>query len=525
MSGFGCNSGNTRICNCEPAIVGLYYAANDDGYPAAVTIRLSFEGGLHREADFRIEDLDARHIAKAVPEFFADSPKRVNRLIHDLVSRAMRDTSGKVERGLLVETNGLHRSADGHVFFVIGQTVIGDVGRPYMIDKSVQSIRTDIVPSSDALLRLVELLAVAPPAYVLALVFLMVIFLRSTALACGLTLQAVGYIIGQYGRGKSYLAKLLTGWIISAQSGRQGLIVEAISSQAGTRDEMARYRDLPLVSDDVCRSESPRVEAKRIELISNFIRQAANESRIIKKAPGGQTVELNCQSGAFVTSEIPLENPSDVTRCLWIPLDKQANTPPELDSMLVGAAIAYCIEWVCGHYARVCEMLRSLPTNRWETISTTRAQNNFRLVDGVFQILLTILRELDCPLKTREHLQQQFNKAVKASIKAQETALARFHKPPIIDILREAVDRDMFDMAKKPEKLWKHESIIWHGDLCIRKDPLERFIRAQLGYEGYTLKRILQDLKDAGVLVIQEEGTYQVHITHDAPRTYRIRLK
>ncbi len=525
MNKFGHFEDGKRVCNAIPHVAGLYFRdGGDSDYPAGVRLCLEFDEGVQRVIDLRVEELDARHIEKVVPAFYADKPKQFTSHLFDLVSRAMRDTSGAVERGLLIEENGMHHLDAGHTFFVLGESIIGDVGVPYMVAREIRTIHTDAAPSSEALLRLVELLAVAPPAYVLALVFLLVIFLRSTALSCGLTLQAVGYIVGEYGKGKTYLAKLLTGWITSTQSGRQGLIVEAVSTQAGTRDEMVRYRDLPLVSDDVCRSESPRVEAKRIELISNFIRQAANESRIIKKAPGGQTVELNCQSGAFVTSEISFENPSDVTRCLWIPLDRQANTPPELNSTLVGAAMAYCIEWFCGHYTLVCDMFRSLPANRWDTISTARAQSNYRLVEGVFQILLTVLRVNDCPLKTRERLQQQFNKAVKQSIKAQETALARFHKPPIIDILREAVKNDLFDLAKKPGKLWKHEAIIWRGDLCIRKDPLERFIRAQLGYENYTMKRIVQELKDVGALVIQEEGTYQVHITHDAPRTYRIRI-
>lgn len=58
----------------------------------------------------------------------------------------------------------------------------------------------------------------------------------------------------------------------------------------------------------------------------------------------------------------------------------------------------------------------------------------------------------------------------------------------------------------------------------MRRDPLERYIRAQDGYGSYKISKIVQELKDIGALVLQEEGTAQVRLKKETPRVYRIRV-
>ncbi len=43
-------------------------------------------------------------------------------------------------------------------------------------------------------------------------------------------------------------------------------------------------------------------------------------------------------------------------------------------------------------------------------------------------------------------------------------------------------------------------------------------------YQNYTISKIVQELKDIGALVLQEEGTAQVKIKKGLPRVYRIRI-
>lgn len=49
-------------------------------------------------------------------------------------------------------------------------------------------------------------------------------------------------------------------------------------------------------------------------------------------------------------------------------------------------------------------------------------------------------------------------------------------------------------------------------------------MRTQKGYQNYTISKVIQELKDIGALVVQEEGTAQVKIKKGVPRVYRIRI-
>lgn len=91
-------------------------------------------------------------------------------------------------------------------------------------------------------------------------------------------------------------------------------------------------------------------------------------------------------------------------------------------------------------------------------------------------------------------------------------------------ILYSGYKNNDFDLAKKPEKLGKHEGTLWRRGLCLRPEALVRFVRFQPGFRQWTRNRISQELKDMGALVLQEENASTVHLADGLPRVYRIRL-
>lgn len=91
-------------------------------------------------------------------------------------------------------------------------------------------------------------------------------------------------------------------------------------------------------------------------------------------------------------------------------------------------------------------------------------------------------------------------------------------------ILLKGYEQSAFRLTQKINTLAKCNGIIWNVDLCLRYDALEHFVRLQDGYGNYMISKITQELRDMGVLVIQESGTYQVHLKRGFQRVYRIRL-
>ena len=91
-------------------------------------------------------------------------------------------------------------------------------------------------------------------------------------------------------------------------------------------------------------------------------------------------------------------------------------------------------------------------------------------------------------------------------------------------ILYAGYENDDFKLTKKIDKLQKHDGILWNNDLCLRSEPLIRFVRLQPGFHNWNRNKISRELKDIGALVLQEEETSTVHLDDDSPRVYRIRL-
>ena len=91
-------------------------------------------------------------------------------------------------------------------------------------------------------------------------------------------------------------------------------------------------------------------------------------------------------------------------------------------------------------------------------------------------------------------------------------------------VLYDGKKNDAFNLATNPKKLAKYSGIIWQKDLCLKPDALVQYVLTQPGFHNWTRNRIIQELKDIGALVLQEENASTVHIDKDLPRVYRIRL-
>ena len=56
------------------------------------------------------------------------------------------------------------------------------------------------------------------------------------------------------------------------------------------------------------------------------------------------------------------------------------------------------------------------------------------------------------------------------------------------------------------------EHLVKKKDLCLKPDALVQYVRTQPGFHNWTRNRIIQELKDIGALVLQEENASTVHI-------------
>jgi hypothetical protein len=361
----------------------------------------------------------------------------------------------------------------------------------------------------------------------LAIVFLIVTLVRSWVKQTRADYQAILYIVGGQGFGKTTLAHLLTDWHKDAD-GDADLFFEAGSTIAAIREQMAQARDLPLVVDDLCKSSSKTTERQRKELGAQLVREGANSAPIIKKLPGGRMSKQKCSASIVLTAEFELENASDITRCIFVNIDQPLDLPAELTSGLVESAAETCIKWFLNHQQESKAELEARLKCEIPKNTNKRIANNLLVIGFGFLILKKAADTAGTSEEMLQSLSELFTKSLTDSLSYTNNILIALdsHRKQgnVAAVLLEGLHQCAFSLTKKVEKLNKHEGVIWKGDLCIKKEPLERFIRIQNRYQNYTISKIVQELKDIGALVLQEEGTAQVKIKKGLPRVYRIRI-
>ena len=445
-----------------------------------------------------------------------------NRILNDLLHGL---ELGTVQRGYYLDRPGAVRFPDGHVCFIRGSELIGVCNRPILIAPELNDIRLLGTAQTDPLLQLPPLLLQSPPQVPLVLAFVVFSSIRSVLVESGLDPQAVLYIVGKQGLGKTTLAQRMAG--IYERSGRPVGVIQAGATHAAVNTAMVSLRDQAVVIDDLCLSASRDTARRRIDLASKLIRQGTGTIPI-SKMEGNKSVELPCESSLIFTAEFTLENLSDLSRCIIVPVQKQLNIPDELTPMLIGDAIRFYSKWFCDHLEQELTHFQQAVHNRKISDMGARVDTNYCLMRASMQSFLRSLRDLRLPYNSEPVLLDKMDSALSDAIQEQQGMIERLKDQiPVGNIafcIFEGYKHNAFNLTSKMKKLSKHDGIIWKGDLCLRKEPLVSFVRQQPGYQSWSSNKIVRTLKDWNALVLQEDSAATVHLTKDSPRVYRIRL-
>lgn len=528
-----------EMCNALHDVVRLYKkpSAENAGTVLFAEILFVFNDGTVQSVILPTAQLNAVGLHKAVPRFFvlrkyheafdAILLDEVHRLIALSSSHLLQSPDGgETCIGYAFTQTGVHQLPNGHYVYVWGDRVLGECDLPYIVRCS-DSVIPKILPIENPLSQLFAELTFSDPQATLAFVFLCETLLRSWITSQVPSWQAVLAIVGGQGLGKTTLARRLTDWLQDSD-GAPAQLFSAGSTISATRDAMVSARDLPIVVDDLCQSASTQLQRKYRDLGAQLVREGANAAPIVKKLPDGKLVKQHCAAGVILTAEFSLKNPSDITRCILIDLDQPLSLSAGLQTGLIGAACCSFIEWLLRTKPNLCKKIREWQGQDQSYRYNQRVEKNFKVLDVVFDSLAhAALAEGTSP-RCVDAIHTQYCVAVDRSLQFQDNLLQQLDrqrkKGNIAALLLAGYESDAFDLCKKVEKLDRHEGIIWHHDLCLRRDPLERFIRMQDGYACYNISKIVQELKDVGALVLQEEGTAQVRLKKGTPRVYRIRL-
>ncbi len=525
----------TLISECTPEIVQLYsgYNALSDQYtPEAVELKFYFANSYMTNLTVAIENLNYKFIHREQP-IISCPGSRQRGLFDEYLATLLREIVTKKNENahpaLFLKQSGWNKLPDNNIAFLYGRELVGQCQYQYCAAPTQPLLQriSDEVP----LLECVYALCNSDPSVTSIVAYIALTTLRSQILESRISVQTVCLIYGPQGVGKTTLARRTAAYVQSVGELKPENFFDASSTNAAMREAMVKYRDLPLIVDDLCLSSGRQTERKRIEMASTLIRQAANDSTITLMNTHRQKVDKHCEAGVILTAEFTLDNASDVTRCIFLPLKKTPEIDEHIQPDLLREAMLGLAEWFQQNRKRALELLKEkMKTFTSEGFKLdNRMRTNYAVQEWALNCLLIASMREGNDEESFNMVKKKYHEALTAALTTQCDLLKQIEqsKPRgnIAYLLYEAYSEGMFRMAKKLEKLDSKDGIIWQGDFCLRKVPLENFIRKQPGYHDYTINKIVHELQDIGALRTNESDTCQVHLAKEAPRVYRMDLK
>lgn len=530
-----------QATNFTPVIETAYFSLEGpQDIPAYLGIQLILEDGSMRRLTLPMTSNLARRIVAEEPRAVllkTGYAPLIQKYIVDQLSKAERP--GECQRGLYLPGNGTYRLADGQHVTVWNERIAGSTKLkvPYMI-KPNDSYHI-AKHAENPMQTLVNALLGNDAALVLPVTYAFLVSRRDVLTAEQHPLQGGLYITGIQSSGKTTLARRVFGYTERIGTpGKAALVLEAVSTEASVRDTLSENPGCVVIIDDLAKSSTRSIEAHRRKLGGAMLRLAANEGDSTKKGKTGKTDHRDCTSGIALTAEFVLDGVSELTRSIFVYLEKKLNLTEDVRPALIGAILEDFADWFADNYEHAIELLHKIAdspdilknlrvdgADEFTELLTRerRIQDNLALLQWAFVCMVEMIKST---VKLSPHQEQalyeKFWKAVHLSVRKQVTEFRRIQSQlkegNIAFLLCEAIDSDEFKLCRKKEKLFKRNGIIWKEkkgvikQVGIKQTALVQFIRNQNGYQNYSSRKITDYLKDIGCLTINEDKSNTVHL-------------
>lgn len=286
---------------------------------------------------------------------------------------------------LYFQQHGLCRLPSGRWLYVAGDTVLGlPPGVDYIIAPEVKQshlARDPHLATDEAVQTLCKLLEKNQDILFPVWGFVIAGSLRSALSGADMTTFPLLGIIGGQNFGKTTVAqRYLLLYDDNLNPERCWGQFDANSTSAAIITQVSNLRDQIILVDDLAKSGSSAEQRKRQDLLASTLRFAANDTGRAKMNEKKQTEQQICKVGIAFTGEFMLQNPSDITRSVLVPIDCQMKDGrPE--ERTVAATVFYAfIQWLLPQLDQRLEELHQLLAN-------VQADNNPRMRKNLLLIL------------------------------------------------------------------------------------------------------------------------------------------
>ena len=522
-------------CNAEIYVCSYYWLpekADRSEMPDYVELRVEI-GALSQSCLLHKNEMNAANLMKKCPLVCMESQKS-KMTFHQQIRKAVTDQMlmHSLPEGYYLKHVGATWLPNQNLVFVRGNEVIGACDRPYKVDAECSGIH--LLHSERPTMKMFDVLneftLETSPRPVLLLSYAVLSTIRSVLRDYGIPFQGVLYLYGPPSTGKTTAVQRIFG-TYQDDKGQCVGIAQAGSTSTALEEQMRRLRDQPLVIDDLCRSESKRLEKRRIETVSKIIRQATGDIPIIKKS-GKNTVSLPNESAIVMTSEFALENLSDCNRLLLVSFRKAKPIPNDLTPACVGDILRLYSQWFTWNWRGEIQEFRkkiSSYLSEYKDEMCPRMCTNYACLEAAFDSLMHALRANGLSETTEHNLRLRMKGLLNKSIDCHIRMIARITaKIPLGNLsyyLLLAIKEKQFKMTKRVEDLSSCDGIEWKKDICLKYEAVVRVLRGVYTYRDWSGRKIMNYFRDIGALDIQESNGYTVRLAEGTPRVCRFKKK
>lgn len=358
------------IANFAPVDAWLYFDPTKDSNAGPTMARIKIRNQNYiREAwlDLTKKEL-TNQILEQISTCYAVSSSRYLLDMALLAYCQEKPQDSQAPMPLNFRQHGLCRLPNGCWLYVAGDTVLGiPPGVDYVIAPEVKLAHLARDPELSpvtATIELCKLLETSQSILFPVWGFTIVGSLRSALSGADMTTFPSLGIIGGQNLGKTTIAQRYL--LLYEESQKPGSFwgqFDANSTFAAIVLQVSYFRDQIVLVDDLAKSGSPAEQRKRQDLLASILRFAANDTGRARINEKKQIEQQICKAGVAFTGEFMLQNPSDITRSVLVPIDCQMKDGrPE--ERTVAATVFYAfIQWLLPQLDQKLKELQQLLAN------------------------------------------------------------------------------------------------------------------------------------------------------------------
>lgn len=337
--------------NFELHVEQILKPLGDEEAPASTwKLQLGVKHGAQlQRVQIGFEEIDSVNLEKHTSCTYAsqEERKKVNKDLREMVQEAMQ-TDEKVlyypaESGWYLEPV--------KAFAAGGELLVGDVAETNLHFKTTTNstrIAADLsMPVDDAVLKFLERIQEHARYRIPAFAYTLMAAIRSLWHEADIPFAAVLYIVGESGTGKSTLAKNYC-QLYNEADGVIADVYDGKSTVAALEAVLDNVRDRTVLFDDLCKTSDKGDYRKRKENATTLLRFVANEMKRTKRR-GNQLSDAVCKAGLVITAEYPLDEESELTRCIMVQIQEPRVGGTDEDRVLAATVLRGYINWMISH--------------------------------------------------------------------------------------------------------------------------------------------------------------------------------